>query len=66
MLKTLLLFFLFLYLIVRFSGSVIHIARRINRVFNSENEIVIRWTSPCKKSRRNFTDGEYVDYEEIK
>jgi len=66
MLKTLLLFFLFLYLIVRFSGSVIHIARRINRIFSSEHEIVIRRASPNKKSRRHFTDGEYTDYEEVK
>jgi hypothetical protein len=66
MLKTLLLFFLFVYLIVRFSGGIVRVARRINRIFSSEDEIVIRRTSPYKKSRRHFTDGEYIDYEEVK
>jgi hypothetical protein len=66
MLKTLLLLFLFLYFLIRFSGSIIRVVRRVNRVFKSEDEIVIRRTPSNKKSRRGFSDGEYVDYEEVK
>ncbi|WP_250632980.1 hypothetical protein [Rhodoflexus caldus] len=66
MLKTLLLLFLFLYFLIRFSGSIIRVARRVNRIFQPEDEIIIRQTAANKKSRRNFSDGEYVDYEEIK
>ncbi|MCS7020057.1 MAG: hypothetical protein RMJ87_13845 [Cytophagales bacterium] len=67
MLKTLLLLFLFMYLLIRFSGSIIHIIRRVYHLFKPESEIIIRRSSTAhKKSRRPFSDGEYVDFEEIK
>ncbi|WP_448519167.1 hypothetical protein [Rhodoflexus sp.] len=66
MLKTLLLLFLFLYVLVRFSSSIIRAIGHLRRIFKPEDEIVIRRNPTHKKSRRNFTDGEYVDYEEVK
>ncbi|MCS6967828.1 MAG: hypothetical protein RMJ44_04640 [Cytophagales bacterium] len=60
------LLLLLAYLLLRFVIGIVKVMRRAHRIVQPESEIIIHRPNKFSKPNRSFSEGEYIDYEEVK